>query len=716
MNKFKSNNLIIALLATSVFAVGCSSDDDAGGDPNPPATNGELTGAITESMVLDATVDYKLVGSVTVEEGATLTIPAGTKITSDQKDGLDVLIIKQGGKIDAQGSASDPIVFTESSKQIGAWGGIVLLGRAPINVPGGTSSPEFDDTIFYGGENASDNSGTLSYVRVEYAGAGIVEGSVEYNGFGFYAVGSGTTLNNLQTYRGSDDGFEWFGGTVKADNLLSIGDEDDSFDWTEGWSGGGSNWVAVKENIADRGIEADGNENDNTLSPMSKPTISGLTLVGVGESTGITLRRGTGAILSNVSITGFENGIAVSDAQTITNAQNGDLKIDGVFIGDVINSTDIEGDADLSSAIIFDSSATGADDTFTQGWTIGYEGGAIVSEELTGDVTSDKSLDANVLYTLKGSVIIQDGATLTIPAGTRITSDQSDGLDALIVNQGGKLEAVGTAEEPIVFTESSKQIGSWGGIVILGKAPINVPGGTSSPEFDDTLTYGGNVSDDNSGTLSYIRLEYAGAGIVDGSVEYNGFGFYAVGSGTTVNNLETYKGSDDGFEWFGGTVVADNLISIGDEDDSFDWTEGWSGGGSNWITIKENIADTGIEADGNESDNTLTPLSNPIISDITIVGVGESNGIVLRRGTAATITNAVIKNFATGISVADAQTETNVTDGILSVSGAMSQIANPLDVTAGFETVFSENAAATGADVAFAEGWSRFFIDEYSID
>src|SRR5690606_38370383 len=455
------------------------------------------------------------------------------------------------------------------------------------------------------------------------------------------------------------------------------------FDWAEGWSGGGSNWVAVKENIADRGIEADGNENDNTLSPMSKPTVDGITLVGVGESTGITLRRGTGAILSNVSITGFENGIAVVDAQTITNAQNGDLKLDGVFIGDVTNSTDIEGDADLSSAIIFDSSATGADDTFTQGWTIGYEGGAIITEELTGDITSDMSLDANVLYTLKGSVIVQNGATLTIPAGTRLTSDLSDGLDAMIVNQGGKLEAIGTAEEPIVFTESSKQIGSWGGIVLLGKAPINVPGGTSSPEFDDSLTYGGTAADDNSGSLSYIRLEYAGAGIVEGSVEYNGFGFYAVGSGTTVNNLETYKGSDDGFEWFGGTVVADNLISIGDEDDSFDWAEGWTGGGSNWITIKEGVADTGIEADGNESDNAATPVSDQVIKDITIVGIGESTGMKFRRGTAATITNAMIKNFATGIEVIDAQTETNVTDGALSIAGNMSQVTEALSVNAG---------------------------------
>lgn len=336
------------------------------------------------------------------------------------------------------------------------------------------------------------------------------------------------------------------------------------------------------------------------------------------------------------------------------------------------------------------------------------------SDILTGSITEDKTLSAEVVYTLEGSVIVENGAKLTIPAGTKIESDQSDGLDALIVNQGGKINAIGNSSNPIVFTEVSETIGSWGGIVILGKAPINVPGGTSSPEFNDALTYGGNDPNDNSGVLSYIRIEYAGAGIIEGSVEYNGFGFYAVGAGTTVDNLQTYKGSDDGYEFFGGTVVANNLLSVGDEDDSFDWTEGWTGGGSNWIAIKEGVGDKGIEADNNENDNTLQPMSNPTISNVTLIGMGIEDGMRLRRGTAGTFTNILIENFSDGIDIRDDQTIANVNNNSLSISGKVSNVANiivgqdsnenSVDVSA----AFNENSNATGANDAFTAGWTKY--------
>lgn len=342
------------------------------------------------------------------------------------------------------------------------------------------------------------------------------------------------------------------------------------------------------------------------------------------------------------------------------------------------------------------------------------------STQLTGLISSEKTLDPAVTYDLIGSVIVENGATLNIPAGTKIVADKSNGLDALIVSQGGKINAMGTAQAPIVFTEVSKTIGSWGGIVLLGKAPINVPGGTSSPEFSSDLAYGGTQPNDNSGTLSYVRVEYAGAGIIEGSVEYNGFGFYAVGSGTTVNNLETYKGSDDGYEFFGGTVVANNLVSIGDEDDSFDWTEGWTGGGSNWIAIKEGIADKGIEADNNENDNTLLPMSNPTISNVTLVGIGIEDGMRLRRGTAGTFTNMVIKNFSDGIDIRDDQTIANVNGGILSVAGKTLNVEKVIvgqdsnETAADVADAFILKTGATGADESFTAGWTKYASEGYN--
>lgn len=336
---------------------------------------------------------------------------------------------------------------------------------------------------------------------------------------------------------------------------------------------------------------------------------------------------------------------------------------------------------------------------------------------LTGSITSDRTLDASIEYTLRGSVIVQDGATLTIPAGTRIVSDATDGVDVLIVNQGGRLLANGTAADPIVFTSVSMQIGSWGGLVLLGKAPINVPGGTSSPEFDNNLTYGGDASDDSSGSLTYVRVEYAGAPVVGGSVEYNGFGFYAVGSGTTLHHLETYKGSDDGFEWFGGTVTADNLISIGDEDDSFDATEGWTGGGSNWIGIKDGNADNGFEWDNNEFDNNATPATNPTVSNVTLIGTGASNGMLLRRGTAGVIENVIIRNFNQGIYVQNSATVQNAIDGFLVIADvffdSIVELNYANDQEEDISSAINENPAATGADDAFAAGWSRYDAESW---
>ncbi|NER14614.1 hypothetical protein GWK08_14255 [Leptobacterium flavescens] len=717
MKKSNLKFLFSTILAGAMIA-SCSNEDDSGitGDDggNPPSSQNVITGNITSDTTLDASVAYTLEGSVRVESGATLTIPAGTVITSSAADGLDALIIDQGAQINAVGTSSNPIVFTANVQAPGQWGGIVLLGRAPINVAGGTSSPEFDASLTYGGTIADDNSGTLSFVRVEYGGASVIEGSVEYNGFSFYAVGSGTTVNNLQAFAGSDDGFEWFGGTIDGcNNLLSVGNEDDSFDWAEGWTGGGSNWIAVQQAVGDNGIEADNNEDNNTATPASNPTISDITLTGLGSNDGMRLRRGTGAQLSNVVITNFSDGLDIRDNATIANVQAGTLSIDGIRFGNVTRTIIVEDGSDVSSNITIDPSATGADASVFAGWTTNFNTGQQTTAILSGEITTNTALDANIAYTLQGSVIVQEGATLTIPAGTVITTDPNDGLDALIINQGAMINATGTANDPIVFTSIVPQPGQWGGIVLLGRAPINVAGGTSSPEFDASLSYGGTAEDDNSGTLTYVRVEYAGASVIEGSVEYNGFSFYAVGNSTTINNLEAYSGSDDGFEWFGGTVDGcDNLLSIANEDDSFDWAEGWTGSGSNWIAVQDGVGDNGIEADNNEDDNTLTPLSSPTISDLTLVGLGFNDGMRLRRGTAGNFSNVVITNFDQGLDIRDNQTIANAQGGTLVINGiAFNNIVDVNVVVEGgvdLSSAITEDANATGASTSFAEGWSRF--------
>lgn len=318
--------------------------------------------------------------------------------------------------------------------------------------------------------------------------------------------------------------------------------------------------------------------------------------------------------------------------------------------------------------------------------------------ELSGNITSDMTLNAETVYTLKGATYVKAGATLTIPAGTRIEADAAfEEVAFLGIEKGAKVIAQGTEAAPIVFTSNSATPApqDWGGIVICGNAITNL--GTNVQAEVTGLTYGGNNAADNSGVYSHIIIEYSG-NLINDEAEFNGMTFYAVGSATTVNNILVYQGSDDGFEWFGGSVNATNLAAIGCQDDSFDWTEGWNGTVSylyaNQSTATGQSADSrGMEADNNQTNPTLAPISNPTISNVTLIGRGtldvpKEGGMWLRRGTKATITNAYIANFKS--------TATGSGYGI-NFDGSESTAfftANPLNNVTIANTTFLSNLAA----------------------
>lgn len=277
---------------------------------------------------------------------------------------------------------------------------------------------------------------------------------------------------------------------------------------------------------------------------------------------------------------------------------------------------------------------------------------------LSGDITSDLTLNAATVYTLRGATYVKPGVTLTIPAGTLIEADAAfEKVAFLAIEKGAKMIAQGTEADPIIFTSNSAtpEAADWGGLVICGNAITNLAPTLGNAQAEVTgLTYGGTNPADNSGIYSHIIVEYSGNKIND-DAEFNGVTFYAVGSGTTVNNILVYQGSDDGFEWFGGSVNGTNLAAIGCQDDSFDWTEGWNGTVSNLYSDQSSAtglsADSrGIEADNNQGNALLAPISFPTISNITLIGrnladVPKEGGIWLRRGTKATITNAYVANF-----------------------------------------------------------------------
>lgn len=316
----------LALVAGMSVLTACSNDNNNGdnnGNGNEIKNGTTLKGTITSDVTLAAGNTYKLSGEYIVGDGATLNIEAGVKIISIYDDIVDYILVKQGGKINAVGTASAPIVMTSEKEEPGAWGGIHICGKAHTNAEGGKGSSEIGGAT-YGGNDEADNSGTLKYVRVEYSGYAF-DSEHEANGITFYGVGNGTTVEYCQAYKGSDDGFEFFVGSVNVSNLVSVSCSDDSFDWTEGWNGTATNLVAYQEAEATLGydcdclIEADNNENNYAATPIAHPVLKNLILVGNNSAAGnrgIRLRRGTQVEIDGAKVCGKKNAVTLESEET----------------------------------------------------------------------------------------------------------------------------------------------------------------------------------------------------------------------------------------------------------------------------------------------------------------------------------------------------------------------------------------------------------------
>ena len=335
----------MALLAGMTLFAACSDDDTTnnGGDNNGIADGTTLSGTVTEDVTLKSGNTYKLSGAYTVEEGATLNIEPGVTIEAVYDDNVDYILVKQGAKINAKGTADSPIVMTAEKKEDGAWGGIHICGRAHTNAEGGKGSSEIGGAE-YGGNDDKDNSGVLQYVRLEYTGYAFDE-EHEANGISFYGVGNGTTVDHCVAYKGSDDGFEFFGGSVNVSNMVVISCSDDSFDWTEGWNGTATNLVAYQENKETLGydcdclIEADNNENNYEATPVAHPTLKNLILVGNGGSKqGVRLRRGTQVTMDNAQICGKGQALTVESDETENALVDGTSSIINTTISNAVIS------------------------------------------------------------------------------------------------------------------------------------------------------------------------------------------------------------------------------------------------------------------------------------------------------------------------------------------------------------------------------------------
>lgn len=277
---------------------------------------------------------------------------------------------------------------------------------------------------------------------------------------------------------------------------------------------------------------------------------------------------------------------------------------------------------------------------------------------VTDDISGDVTWTAGTEYLLDGLIFVEDGATLTIEAGTVIKGVEAgnittnDGAAALIVRRGATIIANGTAAEPIIFTAEADDVddafdldetdrGLWGGLILLGRAPTNANDGAGNRidvqiegiDFDpatgsgDEAQYGGDDADDSSGSLRYVSIRHGGFSI-DGQEgnEINGLTMGAVGAGTTIEYVEVYANFDDCFEWFGGTVETKYLVGAFCGDDTFDYDEGFNGLGQYWFSIQ--AADIAGRAGEHDSGNNSLggegsdPIAIPVISNVTYIGSG----------------------------------------------------------------------------------------------
>ena len=366
------------------------------------------------------------------------------------------------------------------------------------------------------------------------------------------------------------------------------------------------------------------------------------------------------------------------------------------------------------------------------GDTGGSTGGGATGEciSVSGAITEDTTWTSDNCYTLNQKVVVEDGVTLTIEAGTIIKGAPGTGslASALIIARGGKINAVGTPTSPIIFTSSQDNIqigetagtnlnendrGLWGGVLLLGYAHVslsgdNVEGQVEGIPADDAFgLYGGTDDSDNSGVMQYVSVRHGGALIGEGN-EINGITLGAVGSGTIIDHVEVLANLDDGIEFFGGTVSPTNVLIWATGDDGLDIDQAYGGTIDNAVVIQGEQSDSSLEIDGPEGSYNASFIEK----NLTLIGIGDANVngdkyADFRDGVRGTVENIYAYGFKSSeyVRIQDDGSATNYNDGILSLANW--QIVLPdgvTDVTSLFQnkaptvTVTGFGSEATAVD------------------
>ncbi len=537
-----------------------------------------LSGEITSNLELSSETTYYLKGKLSISNGATFTIPAGTKIIANIEEGeftSTYIVVQKNAKININGTSSNPVIFKSTNSNAGDWGGLIVAGNATTT--SGSNAVAEVGNIIYGGNDDNDNSGTIEHLIILGSGAKINPES-EFNGLSLYAVGSKTVINNVAIINGNDDGIELFGGTVSLNNLFLENNIDDAIDWTEGWAGSLTN-VLVHNTISEFSsiVEADGVNNN--------PQLENITAISQNGGTAFQFKDQSGTTIDHLSLLGFESSILFPDGGNYSNV--------------IINNEEV------NPQLPYISTATVAENLFD--WV--DDKTVITSTVLTGQIIEDTSLDASMDYYLHNKLSISNGAIFTIPEGTKIIADVEDSDDTdtyIVVQKGSKIQIEGTAENPVIMTSASKNNGDWGGLIIAGNA-LTTKGANTIAEIG-AIEYGGNNISDNSGSIEYLILKYAGAQ-VDIDTQFSGLSLFGVGSGTTLSNIAIMSCLADGVNFLGGSASITNIYLKNNNDDAIDWTEGWNGSITNTYVEHHQFYSSVLEGDGNQVQPTFTNLT-----------------------------------------------------------------------------------------------------------
>jgi hypothetical protein len=594
----------------------------------------------------------------------------------------------------------------------------------------------------FGGNNNDDSSGALRFVSIRYAGKAL-DANKELNSLSLAGVGRGTVLEFVEVYAGADDGFEIWGGAVNSRYLVAAFQSDECFDMDQGHEGKHQFWFGFQGFSADEGMELNGqpsggsNVNVPNAQPLGRHQIYNATIVGEGGagsgSDAMNTRSDYYGSIHNSIFTEFQGRDQTASVPTYNGAVTHNLfwdnvggrgtasEADNAFANPLLRKIDrgqneVLDPRPAANSPVFAGYKLPPDDGFFYaahykgafdvndnwllGWTALYQNGHLKPKgaktvTVSGILRGEHNWTAENEYLLDGWVYVVDGAVLNIEAGTVIRGKEAAAAPdygTLYVCRGGKINAVASPANPIIFTTQSDDItdpfdipleaeptgrGLWGGVVLLGKGLINRPdseasGSGTNPDGSfyqlyeglgdttDSVTgqglhrFGGNNNDDSSGALRYVSIRYAGKAL-DANKELNSLSLAGVGRGTVLEYVEVYAGADDGFEIWGGAVNSRYLVAAFQSDEGFDMDQGHEGKHQFWFGFQGFSADEGMELNGQPSggSNVNVPNAQPLgqhqIYNATIVGEGGpgsgSDAMNTRSDYYGSIHNSVFTEF-----------------------------------------------------------------------